>query len=195
MGPSLGADSIRQGLCAGLAGVIGGHSGHADLLQEGGINATLALILNAVILIAALSYFEAVLTLPGIAGVILTIGMAVDSNVLIFERIREELRAGKAVIAAVDSGIQQGVPDDHRHPRDHRGFLRFPVPVRHRSGQGICGDPGDRFDRQCVHGGVCFPNHLRLVAEQTAAGRLHSVFDIEPGPCVFWTLVDGNYEK
>ncbi len=72
-----------------------------------GINATLALILNAVILIAALSYFDATLTLPGIAGIILTIGMAVDSNVLIFERIREELRAGKAVVAAVDAGFSK----------------------------------------------------------------------------------------
>jgi preprotein translocase subunit SecD len=70
-----------------------------------GINATLALILNAVILIAALAYFDATLTLPGIAGVILTIGMAVDSNVLIFERIREELRTGKGVVAAVDTGF------------------------------------------------------------------------------------------
>ena len=73
--------------------------------KKSGINATLALVLNALILIAVLSYSGAVLTLPGIAGVILTIGMAVDSNVLIFERIREELRAGKAVIAAVDAGF------------------------------------------------------------------------------------------
>ena len=64
-------------------------------------------MLNAVILIAALAYFDAVLTLPGIAGIILTIGMAVDSNVLIFERIREELRAGKAVIAAVNAGFSK----------------------------------------------------------------------------------------
>src|SRR4029077_18830914 len=73
--------------------------------KKSGINATLALVLNAVILIAVLSYAGAVLTLPGIAGVILTIGMAVDSNVLIFERIREELRSGKSVIAAVDAGF------------------------------------------------------------------------------------------
>jgi len=70
-----------------------------------GINAVLALILNTVVLMAALSYFHAVLTLPGIAGVILTVGMAVDSNVLIFERIREELHAGKSVISAVDAGF------------------------------------------------------------------------------------------
>jgi preprotein translocase subunit SecD len=70
-----------------------------------GVNATLALILNAILLIAAISYFEAVMTLPGIAGIILTIGMAVDSNVLIFERIREELRSGKAIPAAIDAGF------------------------------------------------------------------------------------------
>ena len=73
--------------------------------KKSGINATLALILNAIILIACLSYFDAVLTLPGIAGIVLTIGMAVDSNVLIFERIREELRTGKTIPAAVDSGF------------------------------------------------------------------------------------------
>ena len=67
----------------------------------------LALVLNALILLACLSYFGAVLTLPGIAGIILTIGMAVDSNVLIFERIREELRTGKSVIAAVDAGFSK----------------------------------------------------------------------------------------
>jgi len=70
-----------------------------------GVNATVALVLNAVILIAALAYFGAVLTLPGIAGIILTIGMAVDSNVLIFERIREELHAGKGVLTSVDQGF------------------------------------------------------------------------------------------
>jgi preprotein translocase subunit SecD len=105
VGPSLGADSIRQGLWSGIAGVIAVVTLMLVYYKRSGINATLALILNALILIGALSYFEAVLTLPGIAGIILTIGMAVDSNVLIFERIREELRAGKAVIAAVEAGF------------------------------------------------------------------------------------------
>jgi preprotein translocase subunit SecD len=105
VGPSLGNDSIRAGIVAGIAGVIAVVVVMLVYYKKAGVNATLALILNAVILIAALSYLEAVLTLPGIAGVILTIGMAVDSNVLIFERIREELRAGKAVIAAVDAGF------------------------------------------------------------------------------------------
>jgi preprotein translocase subunit SecD len=75
--------------------------------KRSGINATLALVLNAIILLAALAWFGATLTLPGIAGLILTIGMAVDSNVLIFERIREELRAGKAVPAAIDAGFSK----------------------------------------------------------------------------------------
>jgi preprotein translocase subunit SecD len=109
VGPSLGADSIRQGLIAGLVGVGAVVLVMLIYYRRSGINATLALILNAVILLAALSYFEAVLTLPGIAGFILTIGMAVDSNVLIFERIREELRSGKSVIAAVEMGFSKAL--------------------------------------------------------------------------------------
>ena len=105
VGPSLGADSIREGLRAGIAGVLAVVVCMLVYYRRAGINAVLALVLNAVILIAALSYFGATLTLPGIAGIILTIGMAVDSNVLIFERIREELRSGKAIPAAVDAGF------------------------------------------------------------------------------------------
>jgi preprotein translocase subunit SecD len=107
VGPSLGADSIHEGFAAGIAGVIAVVFFMLFYYKRSGINATLALVLNAVILIAALAYFDATLTLPGIAGIILTIGMAVDSNVLIFERIREELRAGKAVVAAVDAGFSK----------------------------------------------------------------------------------------
>jgi preprotein translocase subunit SecD len=105
VGASLGADSIREGVVAGLSGLLAVILVMLVYYKRSGINAVLALFLNTVILIAALSYFHAVLTLPGIAGVILTIGMAVDSNVLIFERIREELRAGKAIVSAVDAGF------------------------------------------------------------------------------------------
>lgn len=105
VGPSLGADSIREGFISGIAGVTAVVLIMLFYYRNAGINATLALILNAVILLAVLSYFEAVLTLPGIAGIILTIGMAVDSNVLVFERIKEELSAGKAIPAAVDTGF------------------------------------------------------------------------------------------
>jgi preprotein translocase subunit SecD len=107
IGPSLGSDSIHQGIVAGIAGLIAVVTAMLLYYKRSGVNAVLALILNTVVLLAAISYFGAVLTLPGIAGVILTIGMAVDSNVLIFERIREELRAGKGVIAAVDTGFSK----------------------------------------------------------------------------------------
>ena len=107
VGPSLGADSIRQGLMSGLIGLIAVVFVMLFYYKKAGINATVALILNAVILIAALAYFGAVLTLPGIAGIVLLIGMAVDSNVLIFERIREELKAGKSPPAAVDAGFSK----------------------------------------------------------------------------------------
>ena len=109
VGASLGADSIRNGFAAGIAGVLAVIVAMLIYYKKSGINATLALVLNAIILIACLSYFDAVLTLPGIAGIILTIGMAVDSNVLIFERIREELRAGKAIIPAVNNGFHKAL--------------------------------------------------------------------------------------
>ena len=105
VGPSLGADSIHAGLVAGVVGLLAVVVVMLIYYKRAGVNAVLALILNTVILLALLAYFKAVLTLPGIAGVILTVGMAVDSNVLIFERIREELRAGKAVVSAVDAGF------------------------------------------------------------------------------------------
>jgi preprotein translocase subunit SecD len=105
IGPSLGADSIRAGILAAIAGLIAVILVMLVYYKKSGINAVLALLLNTVLLMAALAYFGATLTLPGIAGVILTIGMAVDSNVLIFERIREELRAGKSIPAAVDAGF------------------------------------------------------------------------------------------
>jgi preprotein translocase subunit SecD len=106
VGPSLGADSIRHGIVASLVGLFAVMTFMLVYYRGAGINADLALILNLLILVAALGYFGATLTLPGIAGVILTVGMGVDSNVLIFERIREELRAGKAIPAAVAGGFE-----------------------------------------------------------------------------------------
>ena len=105
--PSLGADSIRHGMRAATAGMAAVVAAMLLYYRWAGANATLALLLNGVLLLAALAYFGAVLTLPGIAGVILTIGMAVDSNVLIFERIREELRDGKTASAAIAAGFSR----------------------------------------------------------------------------------------
>jgi len=107
VGPSLGADSIRHGYQASIVSLILVMLFMVFYYRLSGVNAVVALILNLVILLACLAYFGAVLTLPGIAGVILTIGIGVDSNILIFERIREELRAGKAPASAVDAGFDR----------------------------------------------------------------------------------------
>jgi len=105
VGASLGADSIRAGVTAAIVGVLVVMGFMLVYYKGSGINADLALFLNLVILLGFMGFSGATLTLPGIAGVILTIGMGVDSNVLIFERIREEVRAGKAAAAAVDQGF------------------------------------------------------------------------------------------
>ncbi len=105
VGPSLGADSIRHGVQASVLSLLVVMAFMLFYYRISGGNAVLALILNLVILLAVLALAGAVLTLPGIAGVILTIGMGVDSNVLVFERIREELRNGKAAASAVEAGF------------------------------------------------------------------------------------------
>jgi preprotein translocase subunit SecD len=107
VGPSLGADSIRHGVQASVLSLVVVMIFMVFYYRLSGVNAVLALVLNLIILLAALAMFGAVLTLPGIAGVILTIGMGVDSNVLVFERIREELRNGKSASAAVDAGFSK----------------------------------------------------------------------------------------
>jgi preprotein translocase subunit SecD len=105
IGPSLGLDSIHAGVMASVVGMAAVLIFMLIYYKGAGINADLALILNLVILLGFMGFTHSVLTLPGIAGVILTVGMGVDSNVLIFERIREELRAGKSAAASVDQGF------------------------------------------------------------------------------------------
>lgn len=105
VGPSLGADSIRAGITASVAGLAFVIVFILFYYRGSGVNAVVALILNMILMVAALIIFGATLTLPGIAGIILTIGMAVDSNVLVFERIREELRAGKSVPTSIEQGF------------------------------------------------------------------------------------------
>jgi len=109
VGASLGADSIQQGVSSAVYGLVLIIVIMLLYYKGAGVNAVVALVLNLVILIAALSYFGFTLTLPGIAGIILTIGMAVDANVLVFERIREELRAGKGVVGALNAGFGKAV--------------------------------------------------------------------------------------
>lgn len=105
VGPSLGADSIRAGVRASLVGLALVVVFMLVYYRGSGVNAVVALILNMILMLAGLIVFGATLTLPGIAGIILTIGMAVDSNVLIFERIREEILSGKTIPSAVEQGF------------------------------------------------------------------------------------------
>lgn len=107
VGPSLGADSIEAGKNAGLLGLLAVAVFMVLYYRGAGLVADVALSLNIVLVLAALAGFGATLTLPGIAGLILTVGMAVDANVLVFERIREELDVGKSVRAAIDAGYDR----------------------------------------------------------------------------------------
>src|SRR6185437_6512609 len=106
VGATLGNDSIRDGVEAAIIGIVLVWGFMLVYYKGSGVNADLALFLNLVILLAFMGFSKATLTLPGIAGVILTIGMGVDSNVLVFERIREEMRAGKSAVASVDQGFR-----------------------------------------------------------------------------------------
>ncbi|MFV1950714.1 MAG: protein translocase subunit SecD [Nitrospinota bacterium] len=105
VGPSLGHDSIKNGITSILIGGIIVIAFMIIYYKLSGFVANIALFLNLIIIFGVLAYFKAALTLPGIAGLILTVGMAVDANVLIFERIREELRIGKTVRAAIEAGF------------------------------------------------------------------------------------------
>jgi preprotein translocase subunit SecD len=107
IGPALGADSIRQGLIAGLVAILAVMAFMIIFYKLSGINAVIALLLNVLILFGALAYFKATLTLPGIAGIILAIGMAVDANVLVFERIKEEAALGKGVMSSITLGFSR----------------------------------------------------------------------------------------
>jgi preprotein translocase subunit SecD len=107
IGPTLGADSIRAGVIASLVGLLLVVSFMLVYYKLSGVNAVVALTFNLVILLGLMAYVGAVMTLPGIAGFVLTMGMGVDSNVLIFERIKEELEAGRGVRPAINAGFSR----------------------------------------------------------------------------------------
>jgi preprotein translocase subunit SecD len=107
VGPSLGADNIAQGQMAAVAGLIAVLIFMAVYYKIFGLIANVALVFNLVLIIAAMSMIQATLTMPGIAGIVLTLGMAVDANVLIYERIREEIYRGTPVLQAIDSGYDR----------------------------------------------------------------------------------------
>jgi len=109
VGPSLGADSVSAGLLAGIVGAIAVITFMIIAYGTFGVFANIALILNVTIILGALSMLGATLTLPGIAGIVLTVGMAVDANVLIYERIREEMTEGRSVYQAIEAGFQRAM--------------------------------------------------------------------------------------
>ena len=109
VGPSLGADSVEAGKIASLFGLCFILVFMIIAYGLFGIFANVALVVNVALLFALLSSLQATLTLPGIAGIVLTLGMAVDANVLIFERIREEIKRGRSVLSAIDSGYSQAM--------------------------------------------------------------------------------------
>jgi preprotein translocase subunit SecD len=107
VGPSLGLDSIKSGTFAALLGLALVIIFMIVYYRGAGLLADCALFLNIIILLAVLAQFRFTLTMPGIAGIVLTIGMAIDANVLILERIREELRTGKTIVASIDTGYKR----------------------------------------------------------------------------------------
>jgi protein-export membrane protein SecD/preprotein translocase SecF subunit len=107
IGASLGADSIKKGITASIAGLVLVMLFMVTYYRAAGINSVIALLLNILLLMAAMAYLGFTLTLPGIAGIILTIGMSVDANVLIFERIKEELKNGRSMGSAINSGFNK----------------------------------------------------------------------------------------
>ena len=149
--PSLGADSVKSGFYAALYGVIAVAVFMLIYYWFSGMVANFALVLNLFILMGVMCYLDAALTLPGIAGIVLTIGMAIDANVLIFERIREELKAGKGVQGAVETGYSKAVRHNHRREPDDAHRLGNPDGHGHRPGEGLRRHADRGYLRQHVH--------------------------------------------
>ncbi len=169
VGPSLGQDSIDKGIRAALIGSILVVLFMAVYYGLSGLIADWALVLNIIYLLGALASMRATLTLPGIAGIILAIGMAVDSNVLMFERIREELRLGKTVRAAVDAGYDKAlftIIDSHVTT-----LITAVVLFQFGTGpdQGLCRHPQPGRDHQPLFGPDRDQGDLRLDQPEEAA--------------------------
>jgi len=113
--------------------------------RTGGLVADGALVFCLLFLMGVLAAFQGTLTLPGIAGIILTLAVAVDANVLIYERIREEEATGKTLRAAIDAGYEKGVQRNFRFKPDNVHFRRDPVSVRQRPGAGVRPHADDRY--------------------------------------------------
>ncbi len=143
VGPGLGQDSIEKGELAAYVGSIMVIVFMLVTYRLFGVFANIAVAINVAMIFGVLSLLNATLTLPGIAGIVLTVGIAVDSNVLIYERIREELRGGRTAISAIDAGFQAGAVDHSGFQHHHLHRCRGAVLHRHR--------PGARLRRDAWH--------------------------------------------
>ena len=144
VGPDLGANSIHAGAVASIVGVVLVVVFMVLFYGLFGIFADIALFFNLCLMLAALSLLGATLTLPGIAGIALTMGMAVDANVLIYERIREEVRSGRIDAVVARSRVHPRLRHDPRQPCDDAGRRPPAVLARFGAGQGVCRDPQHR---------------------------------------------------
>jgi preprotein translocase subunit SecD len=142
VGPTLGQDSIRSGVIASVVGLVLVVLFMLVYYRLSGINAVVALAFNLTILLGLMAYLGATMTLPGIAGFVLTMGIGVDSNVLIFERVKEELAAQRGVKQALTAGFS------------------VPVPVRHGPNPRLRHDAVDRFAVEPVHLDLCFEDDI-----------------------------------
>ena len=151
VGPGLGQDSIQKGKLASYAGAVLVVVFMFATYGLFGLFANIAVAVNVAMIFGVLSLLNATLTLPGIAGIVLTVGIAVDSNVLIYERIREEVRGGRSAISAIDAGFSRALATilDFEHYDLHRscGIVRD----RDRARAGLCGYAGDWYRDQPVH--------------------------------------------
>src|SRR5215470_11440147 len=168
VGPGLGQDSINAGERAAYVGATLVLIFMLATYGLFGVFANIAVAINVAMIFGVLSLLGATLTLPGIAGIVLTVGIAVDSNVLIYERIREEVRAGRSAINAIDAGFSRALAtilDSNIHCG--RCFVLY----RHRSGARLCGDARHRHYHNPIHRFHLDPSDRRLLGADVASPR------------------------
>ncbi len=184
VGASLGAASIRSGVLASVGGLTLVALFMLAYYRLTGLNALMSILLNLLILLALVAFIPVTMTLPGIAGLILTIGMGVDSNVLIFERIKEELAKGRSQRAAVIARVRPRVDHDRRHARHVAHRSCAPLSIRHQPHPRLCDDVDDRPRRERLHRGLRVESHVR--ADVAAPRGRHSGAELlRPGTSIF----------
>ena len=180
VGPGLGQDSIDAGKRAALVGGVLVVVYMLATYGVFGVFADLALAVHILFIFASMVLLGATLTLPGIAGIVFTIGMAVDSNVLIYERIREENHLGRSVISSLEAGFQPRLRDDHRFQRDDVRGGADPLSVRLRRGARLRGVAGPRHSHLDHHRGDDDAHDDRAVVPPQPAAE---AADMSAAPC------------